>query len=210
MKYSQTHICIKLSHPKQTAGLQWQTDKCGECCRLFCDVHFRGSNSGYKPSTFSSLCHKSPPVAIYGSASLPASRMGLILTPTRVNGSVETDCRQAFAVDHWSRLIRETPSWAAGSRERPVKGARCIINNEADCKEVSAEAGLSQTLVFNNWPLVMPQRRYTDLVTDVCVLESLKWMCKRVDFVPIMIQDAYLSQHNSLFHVNLFLWGLVL
>ncbi|XDV31894.1 hypothetical protein PO909_002824, partial [Leuciscus waleckii] len=67
------------------------------------------------------------------------------------NASLEVAyCRQAFAVDHWSRPIRETPSWVAGSRERPVKGARCIINNEADCKEVSADAGLSQTLVFNN------------------------------------------------------------
>ncbi len=161
---------------------------------------FLGSDSGYKPSTFSSLCHKSSPVAIYGSVSLPPSHMGSIRTPASwVNGSVETDCRQAFAVDHWSRLIREISSWAAGSRERPVKGARCIINNEADCKEVSAKAGLSQTLVFNNWPLVMPQRRYTDLVTDVCVLESLKRMCKRVDFVPMMIQGVYLSQHNSLF-----------
>ncbi|KAL1261127.1 hypothetical protein QQF64_008954 [Cirrhinus molitorella] len=114
---------------------------------LFRDVRFKG----YKPSTFSSSRHKSSPVAIYGSVSLPPSRMGSVRTPaSRVNGSVETDCRQAFAVDHWSRPIRETPSWAAGSKERPVKGARCIINNEADCKEVSAVAGLSQTLVFNN------------------------------------------------------------
>lgn len=67
-----------------------------------------------------------------------------------------------------------------------MKGARCIINNEADCKEVSAEAGLSQTLVFNNSPLVMPQRRYTDLVTDVCVPESLKQIWIRVDFVSMM------------------------
>ncbi len=135
------------------------------------------------PVLFSSLCHKSPPVAICGSASLPASRMGLILTPTRVNGSVETDCRQAFAVDHWSRLIRKTPSWAAGSRERPVKGAHCIIITRQIARRCPLKAGLSQTLVFNNWPLVMPQRRYTDLVTDVCVLESFKanvqkgWFC---------------------------------
>lgn len=135
--------------------------------------------------------------------------MGSFRTPASwVNGSVETDCRQAFAVDHWSRLIRETPSWAAGSRERPVKGARCIINNEADCKEVSAEVGLSQTLVFKNWPLVMPQRRYTDLVTDVCVIESLKRRCEKVHFVAMMMQGSYLSQHNSLFKVNLFLWSL--
>lgn len=208
MKCSQTHIRIKASPPKQTAGLQWQTEKCGECSRLFCDVRFRGSDPGYKPSTFSSSCHKSSPVAIYGSVSPFFS----VCTPAgSVNGSVETDCRQAFAVDHWSRPIRETPSWVAGSWERPVKGAHCIINNEADCKEVSAEAGLSQTLVFNNWPLVMQQRRYTDLVTVVCVLESLKW---RVNFVAVRFvwwcKALLLFQHNSLFHVNLFLWGLVL
>lgn len=147
--------------------------------------------------------------------SLSSSHMGSVCTPAGwVNGSVETDCRQAFAVDHWSRPIRETPSWVAGSRERPVKGARCIINNEADCKEVSAEAGLSQTLVFNNWPLVIQQRRYTDLVTDVCVLESLKRRRKRVNFVAIRFvwwcKALIPFQHNSLFHVNLFLWGLVL
>lgn len=76
MKYSQTRIRIKRSPPKQTTSLQWQTEKCGECSRLFCDVHFGGSDSGYKPSAFSSLCHKSSPVAIYGSVSLPPSRMG--------------------------------------------------------------------------------------------------------------------------------------
>lgn len=69
MKYSQTHIRIKPSPPKQTAGLQWQTEKCGESSRLFCDVRFRGSDPGYKPRTSSSSRQKSSPVAIYGSVS---------------------------------------------------------------------------------------------------------------------------------------------
>lgn len=91
------------------------------------------------------IFHESPVVSFsrfhMGSPHPPVSRM---------KGSVETDCSQALAVDRWSRLIRETPSWASGSRERLVKGARCIINIRADCGEVSVRAGLSQTLVFNN------------------------------------------------------------
>lgn len=84
MKCSQTHIRIKASPPKQTAGLQWRTEKCGECSRLFCDVRFRGSDPGYKPSTFSSSRHKSSPVAIYGSVSLFVS-YGVSLHPRRLS-----------------------------------------------------------------------------------------------------------------------------